>query len=75
MLAAARVKATVEIIKGGTGFSLLCEASRTAAIVMIGYDPPEDESEPLFSPELAECVGCFSNVLLVSSAGGISITA
>jgi hypothetical protein len=54
---------------------LVVAKSRSAAIVMIGYDPPEDESEPLFSPELVECIGSFRNLLLVSSAGGMSITA
>lgn len=75
MLEAARIKATVEIVPGNDNFDALRLKSRNAAIVMIGYDPPEDEQEALFTDELIECVNEFKNVLLVSSSGGISLVA
>ncbi len=75
MLEAARIKATVVTVPGTDYLDSLRHESRTSALVMIGYDPPDDEEEPLFSPELAACVNEFKNVLLVSSGGGISLVA
>ena len=71
----ARVKATVEIVVGKAEHELMRATSRDAAVVMIGYDPPENEELPLFSPELSACVDQFRNVLLVSSGGGVSLVA
>jgi amino acid transporter len=75
MLEAARIKAVVEIVPGKDTLDSLRIQSRNAAVVMIGYDPPEDENDPLFSPELTACVNDFHQVLLVSSAGGMSLVA
>lgn len=75
MLELARVKATVEIVVGKAGHDLMRVTSQDAAVVMIGYDPPENEGEPLFSAELTACVNEFRNVLLVSSGGGVSLVA
>ena len=52
MLEAARIKAIVEIVPGKDTLEALRDRSRASAVVMIGYDPPEDENAPLFSPEL-----------------------
>lgn len=75
MLESARVKAVVEIVVGKPDADLMRATSRDAAVVMIGYDPPEDETEPLIPIEVTACVDDFRNVLLVSSAGGISLAA
>lgn len=75
MLEAARIKAMVETVPAQAGLAALHDKSRDAAVVMMGYDPPEDETEPLFPEEIVRSVNEFQNVLLVSSAGGISLSA
>lgn len=69
----ARVKATVEAVEDDGSLAGLKEKSRAAAVVMMSYNLPDNEEVPLFTPEVAACMDEFRNVLLVSSAGGISL--
>jgi len=73
MLETARVKATVEGVEDDGSLTGLKEKSRDAAVVMMSYNLPDNEEAPLFTPAVAACMDEFRNVLLVSSAGGISL--
>lgn len=49
-------------------------ASVGAAVVFIGFDPPEEEDVAAFHKEISDAIEDLQQVLLVSSSGGVSLS-
>jgi hypothetical protein len=53
----------------------ICSVSANAAVVLLGFDPPAEGREKEFMNRTREFIADLPNVILVSSAGGMSLNA
>ncbi len=72
---AARVKAVLEIVSGGEPLAEMRRRSQSAALVLMGFDPPAEEDETEALDQIRTEIGDLPRVILVKSAGGISLVA
>jgi amino acid transporter len=72
---AARVKATLEIVSGGEPLAEMRRRSESAALVLMGFEPPAEEGEIDGLEQIRAEIGDLPRVILVYSAGGISLVA
>ena len=71
----ARVKATLEIVTGADAIAAMRESSRQAALVMMGFAPPDENDEVDVIERTRAEIGDLPRVILVYSAGGHSLSA
>lgn len=75
LMAAARVPAALEIVAGPNSSAAMQDCSRSAAVVLKGFEPPDETDElPALDRMRAE-IGDLRRVILVNSAGGHSLSA
>ncbi len=75
LLVSARVKATPHIVAAENIEEEMRRQSAEAAVVFMGFEPPEEGDEEAFMETITERMGSLPNVILVSSAGNASLTA
>ena len=75
MLVTARIKADPEIVAAEGSIEVMRRRSADSALVLIGFELPEVGAERDCGIELNCMVEGFDNVVLVSSAGGVSLGA
>ena len=73
MIEQARVEATPEIVVAEDVEAALRERSAGAAVVFVGFEPPEAEDTQTFHREMKDATEGLQQVLFVSSAGGVSL--
>ncbi len=71
----ARVKAALEIVTGADAIAAMRECSRDAALVMMGFVPPDENDEVDAIERTRVEIGNLARVILVYSAGGHSLSA
>ncbi len=71
----ARVKAALEIVTGTDATGAMRECSQSAALVMMGFEPPEETGELEALDHMRADVGQLPRVIFVYSAGGHSLSA
>ncbi|MEO8440697.1 MAG: amino acid permease [Spartobacteria bacterium] len=72
---AARVKAEIEIVVGEDSRTALQTCSQEAALVLTGFEPPEESDELAALERMRAEIGELRRVILVNSAGGHSLSA
>lgn len=72
---AARVKAALEIVTGPDAIAEMQRCSQNAALVLMGFEPPNEADEAETLERMRASVGELRRVLLVYSAGGHSLSA
>lgn len=75
LIAKARIEAEALIVVGENQVELIRTASRRAAVVFVGFQPPEKGDEAEFCSRINELVGDLPVVLAVWSSGDASIEA
>ena len=75
MLATARIKADPEIVAAEDSLEVMRRRSADSALVLIGFELPEEGGETECGVELNATIEGFDNVVLVSSSGGMSLGA
>ena len=73
MIERARVDANPVMMPTEDAVTSWREHSASAAVVFIGFDPPAAEDAADFHRELSDSIEGLQQVLLVSSAGGVSL--
>ncbi len=74
LLETARVKATPVVLATDDITREMQSQSASAAVVFMGFEPPEEGAEDPFMDDLLYQIGDLKNVILVSSAGNTSLT-
>ena len=69
-----RVRAVAKVVHGDDVIPLLHGVAEEAAVVMIGFEPPPEGEEAPWRENLTQWMPEGRYVLLVSSAGGHSLT-
>lgn len=72
---AARVRARPEIVTGPNATTEMQRRSQSAALVLIGFEPPEETGEIESLERLRAEIGDLGRVIFVYSAGGHSLSA
>jgi hypothetical protein len=67
------VEASPEIVSATDPDAAMRERSAGAAVVFVGFDPPEAEEAVAFHREMCAATEGLRQVLFVSSAGGVSL--
>ncbi|MEZ6038514.1 MAG: amino acid permease [Planctomycetota bacterium] len=70
---AARIAAEACVIVGDDPARLIAETSRDAAVVILGFEAPEEGTERQFFERMEAFAGALPRVLLVDSAGGMEL--
>jgi hypothetical protein len=69
----ARIRATSEIVVTDDVAREIRERSAQAAVVFLGFGPPEEGEEKAFVEETTTLIEGLPNVILVSNAGDVSL--
>jgi hypothetical protein len=75
MLESARIEAEVEVVVSDDIVSEMRKRSRKAAVVFLGFDPPEQGNAKVFSENYYRVMEHLDTVILVHSAGDIDLEA
>ncbi len=75
LLAAARITAQPEIVVSGNLAQEIHRRSANAALVFLGFDPPEEGEEEAFVREVGQFTAELKNVILCSDSGNVSLEA
>jgi len=73
MIERSRIEAVAEILPTDRPTEALRVHSQSAAVVMIGFDPPPEGEELKFHDNMESLSRGLQHVLLISSAGGVSL--
>lgn len=71
--AAARITAEAVVVVGDRPAELIQATSASAAIVILGFEPPEEGSDAQFFERMEAFAGRLPRVLFVDSAGGMEL--
>ncbi len=75
LVEAARVSATLEIVAGPDAIAAMRDRSQDAALVLKGFDPPNEEEDLPALERMRTEIGDLRRVIMVNSAGGHSLSA
>jgi hypothetical protein len=73
LIDAARIRATPRVVVTGDIQAGIQQTSRSAALVIMGFEAPEEGQEQAFYDRMEHWVGDLPRVLLVDSIGGMSL--
>ena len=73
LAASSRIKVEPVVLVADSVAESIQTASKDAAIVMLGFDAPEEGEEGTFYERMEDLVGDLPRVLLVNSAGGMEL--
>jgi hypothetical protein len=73
LIDAARIRATPRVVVTGDILAGIQQTSRSAALVIMGFEAPEEGQEQAFYDRMEHWVGDLPRVLLVDSIGGMSL--
>lgn len=75
LIETARVRARAHIVCGKSALELMRQESQSAALVIMAFDPPEEGAENVFVESIESTTSGIKNALLISSGGGMSLSA
>lgn len=70
---AARIRVTPEVVVSSNPAQAIQQTSADAAVVILGFEVPEEGDEPAFHERMNSLAGGLPTVLFVSSAGGVEL--
>jgi hypothetical protein len=73
LLLTARIRAEPQIITSEDVRPAISDCSRDAALVILGMDPPEEETDEVWHADLQDLIRGLGDLVLVSNAGNVRL--